>query len=115
MTLADRLTNPGTITISMENLISPSTNLQMEKCSTPNCSLEPCSMGNMISIEDTMEDSMETTRNVLLSEMEEGCSALGISECISQDHDDISIDSDLLTLKPRNRVINNEEGSDHED
>lgn len=108
MTLADRLTNP--ITISMENLINPSTNLQMEKCS-----LEPCPIANMISIEDTMEDSMETTRNVLLSEMEEGCSALGISECISQDQDDISIDSDLLTLKPRSRIMDNEENSDHED
>ncbi|CAG9765828.1 unnamed protein product [Ceutorhynchus assimilis] len=125
ISLADRLSNPdildkcsldnGTITISMENLLennSSQKNVQnnggtsdahqvLESCALDN--IENCPIEKrLISIDDAMDDSMETTRNVLLSEMEEGCMTLGISGC-SRDDDDISIDSDLLTLKPRIR------------
>lgn len=117
----------GTITISMENLLennhsSQSHNVEtsskhcgnhcaLENCAIEHCSLETecaienCSIENRImTIDNAMEDSMETTRNVLLSEMEEGCMTLGISGC-SREDDDISIDSDLLTLKPRIRNV----------
>ncbi|XP_050316230.1 homeobox protein ceh-37-like [Anthonomus grandis grandis] len=70
-----------------------------------NYGIQNCSITNrIISIEETIEDSIENTRNVLLSEMEEGCMALGISEYI-KNNEEISIDSDLLTLKPRFKHI----------
>ncbi|XP_066249247.1 uncharacterized protein [Euwallacea similis] len=96
-----------TITISMENLLdcnnSSMDNFDNKTASQDHCHMES-SMENidthLISIAENLEDSMEKTRNVLLSEMEEDCMALDISDCISN-QEDISIDSDLLTLKPR--------------
>ncbi|KAH1019066.1 hypothetical protein HUJ05_006731 [Dendroctonus ponderosae] len=129
VSLADRLTRSGqgniinksslentAIAISMENLLDNSISLQnpsnisidkdfdpsaehlgqFKQCALDNCGLES-------TMDESVEDSMETTRNVLLSEMEEGCMALGISVC-SQEQD-ILIDADLLTLKPRSQIL----------
>ncbi|XP_066144380.1 uncharacterized protein [Euwallacea fornicatus] len=100
-----------TITISMENLLDCN-NSSMDNFDNKTGSQNHCHMENsmenidthLISIAENLEDSMEKTRNVLLSEMEEDCMALHISDCISN-QEDISIDSDLLTLKPREEGV----------
>lgn len=130
VSLADRLTQSSqgnllnkssmdsdVIAISMENLLDNSVSLpnpssvpidkafdrsaehlgQFKQSVLEHCGLETA-------IDESVEDSMETTRNVLISEMEEGCMALGISVC-GQEQDDILIDADLLTLKPRDRIL----------
>ena len=90
--------------MSIECSMEKECSIQHDGCSVEHAS-ETCSMEHVgVFMERSMEDSMETTRNVILSEMEDGCLSLGISGCSNED-DNISIDSDLLTLKPRNRSI----------
>lgn len=115
------------VTISMESLLDNRSCLEeisdsmqtskIKECSTNHeCPLRNCSMENdcivhdstrshAICMENHAEDSLENTRNVLLCEMEEECLNLGIAGGCNHEDDDISIDSDLLTLKPRNKNL----------
>lgn len=79
------------------------------QCSEENCSMDQCPLETACPIESnsldhSIEDSITTTRNVF-SEMEDECLNLGLSSC-KENNEDISIDSDLLTLKPKMKNIN---------
>ncbi|KAF7283632.1 uncharacterized protein LOC143193570 [Rhynchophorus ferrugineus] len=98
------------LTISMETFLENSmqnskTNNQCpeEKCSMDQCPLETSCPRESNSLNHHIEDSI-ATRNVF-SEMEDECLDLGMTSCKEND-EDISIDSDLLTLKPKLKNIN---------
>ncbi|XP_030747374.1 homeobox protein ceh-30-like isoform X2 [Sitophilus oryzae] len=98
----------STLTISMESFLDNSIrNSPDDRCVGQGvCALEQCPLENACSIEcSSIQNSISASRHALLSEMGEECLNLGIPDC-KEDDDDISIDSDLLTLKPKIKCVN---------
>ncbi|KAL1501213.1 hypothetical protein ABEB36_006585 [Hypothenemus hampei] len=104
LTLADRLSGTvmddncsldNAITISMENLFDlPNKVVETFELKKPCCSAH-VSLKNHCSLAENLDNTME------LNEMDE-IPLDGITHC-GHNEEDISIDSDLLTLKPRSR------------